>query len=99
VQLLAKAGVTAADSLSPRFVREALNDGEPSLLDLLKADPLDEARIAKVLKEAKALENEAENTRLAREERLRAAGFEEVSPEQCKANLALNVALREWPKD
>lgn len=99
VRLLANAGVTAADSLSPRFVREALNDGEPSLLDLLKADTINEARIAKVLKEAKALEDDAENMRLARDERLRAAGFDEVSPEQRKANLALNVALREWPKD
>ena len=99
VRLLANAGVTAADSLSPRFVREALNDGEPALLDLLKADTINEARIAKVLKEAKALEDDAENMRLARDERLRAAGFDEVSPEQRKANLALNVSLREWPKD
>lgn len=99
VQLLANAGVTAADSISPRVVREALNDGEPSLLELLKADTLDEARIAKALAEAKALENEAEAARLAREDRLRALGFEEPTAEQRKANLALNVALREWPKD
>jgi transcriptional regulator with XRE-family HTH domain len=99
VQLLANAGVTAADALSPRFVREALNDGEPSLLELLKADTLDEARVAKVLAEAKVLEDETEGARLAREGRLRALGFEEPTAEQRKANLALNVALREWPKD
>lgn len=99
VQLLANAGVTAADSISPRFVREAFNDGEPSLLDLLKSDTLDETRVAKVLAEAKALEDEAEGARLAREDRLRALGFEDPTAEQRKANLALNVALREWPKD
>jgi DNA-binding transcriptional regulator YiaG len=47
VTLLAGAGVATTNSLSSRFVREALNDGDPSLLDLLKADTLDEARIAK----------------------------------------------------
>lgn len=98
-KLLAGAGVTAANSLSPRFVRESLNEGEPSLLELLKADTLDEARVAEVLAEAKALEDEAEGARLAREDRLRALGFEEPTAEQRKANLALNIALREWPKD
>jgi hypothetical protein len=99
VQLLANAGVTAATSLSPRFVRQPLNDGDPSLLDLLKEDTLDEQRVGKLLKEAKALEDVAENKRVAREARLAALGFEEPSHEQRKANLALNVALREWPKD
>lgn len=98
-KLLADAGVTAADSLSPRFVREALNDGEPSLLDLLKADMLDETRVAKVIAEAKALEDEAEGARVAREDRLRALGYELPTDEQRKQNLALNVALREWPKE
>jgi len=99
VRILSSAGVTAADSISPRLMREALNDGEPSLLELLKADTLDEARIAKLLAEAKALQDAAEGARVAREDRLRALGFEEPTPEQRKANLALNVALREWPKD
>lgn len=99
VQLLVNAGVTAADSISPRFVRESLNDGEPSLLELLKADTIDEARVAKVLAQAKGLEADAEGTRVAREDRLRALGFEEPTAEQRKENLALNVALREWPKD
>ena len=99
LMLLADAGVTAADSLSPRFVRAAMTDGEPSLLDLLKADALDEPRVAKVLAEAHALEDEAKTARLAREDRLRQLGFEEPTAEQRKANLALNVALREWPKD
>lgn len=97
--LLGSAGVTAADSLSPRFVRESLDDGEPSLLELLKADTLDEARVAKLLAQAKGLEADVEETRVAREDRLRALGFEEPTSEQRKENLALNVALREWPKD
>jgi AcrR family transcriptional regulator len=99
VQLLANAGVTAAHALSPRFVREALNDGEPSLLELLKADTLDEARISKVLREAKAIDDGVENERLTREDRLRALGFGEPTAEQRKANLALDMALRQWPKD
>jgi hypothetical protein len=99
VQLLADAGVTAADALSPRFVRESLDDGQPALLDLLKEHTLDEPRIAKVLAEAKILEDDAERSRVAREDRLRALGFEEPTAEQRKSNLALNVALREWPKD
>jgi hypothetical protein len=99
VRLLTNAGVTAASPLSPRFVRESLNEGEPSLLELLKADTLDEARVAKVLAEAKALEDEAERARLAREDRLRALGYALPSDEQRRQNLALNVALREWPKD
>ena len=45
------------------------------------------------------LEDEAERRRVAREDRLRALGFEEPTAEQRKENLALNVALREWPKD
>jgi DNA-binding transcriptional regulator YiaG len=99
VQLLVNTGVTAVDSISPRFVRESLNEGEPSLLELLKADTIDEARVAGVLVEAKRLEDEAERTRVAREDQLREFGFEEPTPEQRKENLALNVALRKWPKD
>ena len=99
VRLLANAGVTAATPLSPRFVRQSLNDGEPALFDLLQAGSLDEQLVARFVKEAKALEDASENTRLARDARLAALGFEEPTDEQRKANLALNLALREWPKD
>jgi hypothetical protein len=44
-------------------------------------------------------ENPSELRRLLREQRLAALGFEEPAQEQCKANLALNMALREWPKE
>jgi hypothetical protein len=97
-QLLANAGVTAADALSPRLVRESLNDGEPSLLELLKADALDEERVARVLAEAKSLKDEADSARIAREDRLRSLGFEEPTAEERKSNLALNIALRDWPQ-
>lgn len=99
VRVLTRAGVTAATPLRPRFVREPLNDGEPSLLELLKEDLLDEHRVTQGLKEAKSLEDAAESNRLAREKRLATLGFEEPSEEQRKANLALNVALRGWPRD
>jgi transcriptional regulator with XRE-family HTH domain len=98
VQILANAGVTAADSLSPRFVRQPLIEGEESLLDVLKADTVDKQRVTTLIQEAKALETEAESRRLSRERRLAALGFEEPTDEQRKENLALNVALREWPK-
>lgn len=98
-RLLANAGVTAATPLRPRFVRQPLNDGEPSLFDLLQAGSLDQQRVAQLVKEAKALEDAGENERLARDTRLAALGFEEPTDEQRKANLALNAALGEWPKD
>lgn len=37
--------------------------------------------------------------RAAREACLKAHGFDEPTADERKANLALNVALREWPKD
>jgi hypothetical protein len=43
--------------------------------------------------DAKDPGSEADRVRLAREDRLRALGFEEPTPEQRKANLALTVAL------
>lgn len=99
LQLLATAGVTSAAALSPRLLRELLEPNESSLLELLKADKLDEPRIARALAEAKALANEVEGARLAREARLRALGFDEPTAEQRKENLALNAALSDWPKD
>lgn len=99
VQILASAGVNPANSLSPRFVRQPLSDRAKSLLDLLKEDPVDEPRVNALIHEAKTLEAEAQARRTAREERLAAAGFEQPTDEQRKANLALNVALREWPKE
>lgn len=41
---------------------------------------------------------DSDSRRLAREARLRALGFDELTPRQRRANLALNIALREWPK-
>jgi hypothetical protein len=98
-RLLVNAGVSAADSISPRFVRKSLNEGEPSLIELLKADTIDETLVASLLAEAKRLEDEAKRTRVAREDRLRALGFEEPTPTQRKENLALNIALCPWPKE
>lgn len=99
VQLLVNSGVTAADAISTRFVRQPLSEGEPSLLDLLKADPLDRPGIARAVAEAKALEDDAEKVRQTREARLADLEFFPPSDAQRKANLALNVALRPWPKE
>lgn len=97
VQLLANAGVTAAHALSPRFVRQPLSAGEPSLLELLKAAELDAPLVFEVLQRAKSLEDEALERRLSRERRLADRGFEEPSEAQRKENLALSVALHAWP--
>ena len=48
---------------------------------------------------AKALGDAIDSRREEREERLRAAGFEEPDSEQRKANLATNVALSPWPRE
>lgn len=98
VQLLRNANVAATESISSRFVRQPLNEGKPSLLDLLTADTFDEPRVARVLKEAKELEAAVQAKQEANQQRLRDRGFAEPSDEQRKENLALNMALREWPK-
>lgn len=57
-------------------------------------------QLTKQVTQEKELEADAERRRVAREDRLHALGFEEVTAEQRKENLALNIAaLREWPKD
>jgi len=99
VELLKNAGVTSANSLAPRFVRQPLTDGVPSLLEALSTEPLDEKLVFKLMQEARSLGEAAEARRLSKEERLRALGFEEPTDEQCKEQLAINIALREWPKD
>lgn len=48
---------------------------------------------------AKRIIDEDEIVSVCREDRLRELGFEEPTQEQRKANLALNIALLEWPND
>jgi len=98
LRLLSRASVSGAMPLNARFVRQPLSLDEPSLLTLLCEDKIDEARVLRTLEKAKAAANVAMNRRNAREERLRALGFEEPSNEQRKEQLAKNIALRTWPK-
>lgn len=55
--------------------------------------------VNKRVAQVKGLEADADVTRVARENRLRVLGFDEPTAERRKKNLALNVALCEWPKD
>lgn len=43
--------------------------------------------------------NDEEPRRVAREERLRALGFEEPSDEERREQLARNVAMLNWPQE
>lgn len=98
LRLLANAGVTSASPLSPRFLRQSLSEGGTPLLAALSAEPIDEQLISSLVREAKALGDEAGSRRVSREKRLRALGFEEPSEEQRREQLARNVAMRDWPK-
>lgn len=98
LRLLASAGVTSASPLSPRFLRQSLSEGGTPLLEALSAESIDEQLVSSLVREAKALGEEAESRRVSREDRLRALGFEEPSEEQRREQLARNVAMRDWPK-
>jgi transcriptional regulator with XRE-family HTH domain len=98
LRMLARAGITSEAPLNTRFVRHAIDEKNASLLDLLSADELDEKTIEDMLREAATLGNEAESRRIGRENRLRALGYEDQSPEQRRDNLNHTVAMLEWPK-
>ena len=38
------------------------------------------------------------NRRISREERLRSLGFEDLSDDERREQLARNIAMRDWPK-
>jgi transcriptional regulator with XRE-family HTH domain len=98
LRLLARAEITSKAPLNARFVRHTIDERNASLLDLLCADQFDEKTIEDMLREAATLGNEAENQRVGRENRLRALGYEDQSPEQRRDNLNHTVAMLEWPK-
>jgi len=97
-RLLAQAGVTTECPLNARFVRQPLRAQQPSLLDALRAQTIDETLVVSLMTEASRLDREAVRARAEKEERLRAAGFEEQSEEERRDNLARNVATRDWPR-
>ena len=98
LRLLASAGVTSANPLSPRFLRQALKEDGTPLLEALSAESIDEQLVSSLVREAKALGEQAQSRRALREDRLRALGFEAPSDEQRREQLARNVAMRDWPK-
>ena len=99
MRLLRGARASSDNPLFPRIVRLPPGPGEPALLDLLREETLDEAAITEALRRAKAMGDAIDREREQREARLRAAGFEEADAEEHKANLALNVALMDWPRE
>ena len=98
VRLLTGTGVTSSSPLNARFVRQPLEEGGPSVLDLLGAESLDEGRVVDLLRQARSLGNMAESLRTDRETRLRELGYDNPSDEQRKEQLAQTIATRDWPK-
>lgn len=94
---LAEVGITSFTPLHPRFVRQPLTEGAPALIDVLRADTLDEVAIKSLARDAKELVQRVERRRLSREDRLRALGFEEPSDDERRDQLARNVGMRDWP--
>ena len=98
LRLLERAAVCGANPLSSRFVRRPIGVDGPSILDLLRRDPLDEERVVRAFERARALGVAASRRRAAREDWLRSLGFEDPGSEQRREQLALNVALQDWPE-
>jgi hypothetical protein len=93
--LLKQEGVASYETpLSPRFGRTPLHPDGVSLLDALCIKSFDESLAASLLREAKKRSALARQEQQVRDERLRAAGFEELDLEQRKRILATNMALR-----
>ena len=80
-------------------MRSALEPGDPSLLELLGEEAIDEVTAKDVIRRAKALGDAMDAAREERDGRLREGGFEEEDAEQRKANLDANVGLMEWPRE
>jgi transcriptional regulator with XRE-family HTH domain len=98
LRILARSSVSGATPLNARFVRQPMDLDEPALIDLLSDDEIDEDRVVGVIERAGALGDSASRGRKAREDRLRALGFEDPNSEQRREQLAKNVALQDWPK-
>lgn len=98
LRLLARAGVSGAHPLNARFVRQADEPGGASLVDELSRETLDEDRITALLETARRNTELARASRVAREAKQQARGFDPVDDEQARKNLAVNVAHQDWPK-
>jgi transcriptional regulator with XRE-family HTH domain len=98
LQLLQAAGIKAAAPLNARFVRQPLGLERPALIELLSQEPLDSQAVLSALAEARRLGDEAVQAREAREERLRTLGYDEVTEQQRREQLATTVSLLTPPK-
>ena len=98
LRVLTRAAVSGTRPLNARFIRQSADLDEPSLLDLLCEESLDEERVLHTLVRVRDLGAAAAHSRTAREDRLRALGFEDPNDEQRKEQLARNVALQDWPR-
>ena len=96
LRMLARAGVSGANPLNARFVRRPVGIQDPSLVDLLCEERIDEDRVVHVIGHARALADSASRRRTAREERLHRLGFDDPGDEQRRRLVATNMALREW---
>ena len=97
LRMLARAGVSGANPLNARFVRRPVGIQDPSLVDLLCEERIDEDRVLHVIGHAQALADSASRRRTAREERLHRLVFDNPGDEQRRRQLATNMALRKWP--
>jgi transcriptional regulator with XRE-family HTH domain len=96
--VLLRAFVSGASPLNARFVRQPTDLDAPSLIEVLSEEQLDEELVLHTIKQVRALGDSVSRRRTAREDRLRALGFENQSDEQRREQLAKNVALQDWPK-
>ena len=97
LRMQARAGVSGANPLNARFVRRSVRIQDPSLVDLLCEERIDEDRVVHVIGHAQALADSASRRRTAREERLHRLGFDNPGDEQRGRQLATNMGLRKWP--
>ena len=97
LRCLARAGVSSARPLNARFVRQSPDLEGPSLLGLLAEPRIDEDRVAYAIEQVQVLGDAANRRRIAREDRLRALGFEDPGREQRREQLATSMTLRDLP--
>ncbi|MEL6195537.1 MAG: hypothetical protein AAFZ38_01430 [Myxococcota bacterium] len=97
LRILRRASVSGAKPLNARFVRKPMELDAPSIIELLATDDLDEDRLVQALRQARALDEAATRRRTAREDRLRALGFEDPTNDERRERLARNAALKDWP--
>ena len=98
LRILALASVSGTTPLNARFVSERLEPGQPSVIELLCGQVLVPDRVAQALRTARAVGDADTQGTKDREERLRSLGFEEPDEASRRERLALNMALKKWPR-